>query len=254
MQEGQHCIAEHFSITDWSRWRVEIFEEIFRFHEKHGRLPNNLIGNQKMGEKLEALSVEWLENQEAGGPEMEGFVEIAMKLAKVCELSQCALGYVLGEEEEDGTFFMAHFYDKEEEEEAAFHEMSFMLDDWTHWDRELHGHVTAFEETYGTYPNLLCAHPVTLARLNLHMANTSHRENIQNPDGESPPPDEFPQVGSFCCEAYELTFCMESRADEGQFLLVYDSDPQFTSPDDDDGEPLPMPEEEEPLRKEMATC
>jgi hypothetical protein len=254
MDLGKYCITEHFSITDWSRWRVEIFEKIFLFQEKHGRLPNSLIGNKKMGEKLDALSVEWLENQEAGGPEMEGFVEIAMKLAKVCELSQCALGYVLGEEEEDDTFFMACFHDEEEEDETTFHEMSLHLGDWTHWDREIYEHAVAFEEVYDTYPNLLCANPVTFARLNLQAVNTPKKENIVGPDGESPEPDEFPELQSFCCEDFELTFCLNDELEDGHLILIFDANPDFTTPDDDGGEPVPVTEEEEPLRKEIATC
>ena len=124
----------------------------------------------------------------------------------------------------------------------------FRIDDWTVWDDAIYAQIGVFTSRHGLTPNILLANEASYSRLNLASANTAMRENILGPNGETPEPDEFPELDGFETEDCSLRFCLDTMLSDHCFQLIHDGAPTFTDgPDGDDGEPMPVEEVEEDL-------
>jgi len=124
----------------------------------------------------------------------------------------------------------------------------FRIDDWTVWDDTIYAQIGVFTSRHGVTPNILLANEASYSRLNLASANTAMRENIHGPNGETPEPDEFPELDGFETADCSLCFCLDTMLSDHCFQLIHDADAWFDDdPDGDDGEPIPVEEAEENL-------
>jgi len=111
---------------------------------------------------------------------------------------------------------------------------------FTKWDDTIHFFVLKFYKMYNVYPNLLLASDYTYQKIDLYAQ--MHPERIMDPDGVmtiEASDCEYTGISDFSAVDYSLEFCFDNEITEGNFLLVFDEEPDFS------GEPLPVVEIEE---------
>jgi hypothetical protein len=106
------------------------------------------------------------------------------------------------------------------------------ITDFSVWDDTIHLFVLKFHEKYNVYPNILLASDPTYRKIDLHAQK--HPERLIDPDGENIEAGNTPYEGIsyFTTEDYTLECCLELELTKGNFLLVFDEEPDF------DGEPV----------------
>ena len=106
---------------------------------------------------------------------------------------------------------------------------TFSLGLWSAWDDAIAGAAELFRNLFSVYPNVLLANDVTLRRIDM----IAEKAQLKNENGEKAKSGMYCRVGGFVTEGFELTFGVDKTLSDGNFSLIYDSDP------DDDGEPIP---------------
>lgn len=112
---------------------------------------------------------------------------------------------------------------------------TYTIDRWTRWDDELHACATEFHERFGVYPNILLAHEVTFARIDM----AARKGKILADDGTEAAEGEHTPLSSFVGPDYELDFALDDALEVGDVSLIHDTDP--------DGGGEPVPEEDTPV-------
>lgn len=111
--------------------------------------------------------------------------------------------------------------------------MICFINDYAEWDDIIHEHSCIFFKSYSIYPNLLLASKKTWEKIDEY-ANLYNPENIKPPDQNNidyNQEDDLKSISCFVTSEYSLEFCIEEKANENYFILIFDEDPIF------DGEP-----------------
>lgn len=112
--------------------------------------------------------------------------------------------------------------------------MICFISDYSIWDDTIHEHACKFFDSYSIYPNLLLASKITWQKIDEY-ANLFNPENIKfseyDTSNDEVNEEGIKSISSFVTTTYSLEFCLEEKANENYFILIFDEDPIF------DGEP-----------------
>lgn len=111
------------------------------------------------------------------------------------------------------------------------------------WADELYDSAMKFKEEYRIFPNILIANPHTLNKIDIITHHQKDAVLMNSETGLEKTPDEFVHLGAFCASQFEIEFTIRSSLSDLEFILVYDSDPDF-----DGGEPIPEEKHERILQ------
>lgn len=120
---------------------------------------------------------------------------------------------------------------------------TFSLGLWSAWDDAIARAAELFRNLYSVYPNILLANDVTLRRIDM----IAEKSRFKNESGEKAKGGMYCQVSGFVAEDFELMFGIDEKLTDGQFSLIYDSDPN------DDGEPVPEEDTDGDVIKKTGT-
>ncbi len=116
------------------------------------------------------------------------------------------------------------------------------MSDYTLWDETIHENVLRFHKLYSIYPNIMLASKNTWDKID-EFANLLHPDSIIDSDDyifdEDMDENGIKPISSFESDDYTLHFCVDEKANENYFFLVFDEDPIF------DGEPYEYDESED---------
>ncbi|HNM02772.1 MAG TPA: hypothetical protein PKK05_07655 [Leptospiraceae bacterium] len=128
--------------------------------------------------------------------------------------------------------------DPEEIQYSVVFKKKFRFKDFLLWDKEVHEAAEEFKKEFSLYPVLLAAAPQTLSRIDM-IVNFGSRDRIKNTENSSLEKGEFAQLGGFSSDNFELDFAADSELEDREFLLIFDSDPDWG------GESKDIPEDAE---------
>ena len=113
------------------------------------------------------------------------------------------------------------------------------ISDFYIWDDTINSYVKKFLEKHNVYPNILLASNETYRKIELYAQK--HPERLIAPDHENilNSNEPYQGIGEFIASDYSLEFCINYDLTLGNFILIFDEAPDF------DGEPVPLPKEEE---------
>lgn len=226
-----------FSLESWDRWQVQLMREIVRYKKTHGKTPNNIIGNDAMGQKLQEISKAWEESGEAGDDHAADHHEMTELIMELGGAPNTGMGFVVDEDMKDNTFLMALLPMEEFEGEwiegGEYCDASFVLEDWSDWDVQIEKQAEAFAKEHEVYPNLMAASEATFERLNKEAKESQRRERAEDAEPLEKEEEEG-ELESFASGNFELTFCLSPEAAEGEFLLIFDPDPEFLESEEDE--------------------
>ena len=118
--------------------------------------------------------------------------------------------------------------------------MTGIIIDFAVWDDTINLYVAKFHEKYNVFPNILLANEYTYKKIDLYAQK--HPERIIDSTGEDSIETSsisYQGLSAFTVGEYELDFCLDYEAANGSFILIFDEAPDF------DGEPEPLPVEDE---------
>ena len=118
--------------------------------------------------------------------------------------------------------------------------MTGIITDFAVWDDTINLHVIKFHDKFNVFPNILLANEYTYKKIDLYAQK--HPERIIDPTGENDIETSsisYQGLSTFTAEEYELDFCLSYEIADSSFILIFDENPDF------DGEPEPLPVEDE---------
>jgi len=118
--------------------------------------------------------------------------------------------------------------------------MTGVITDFAVWDDTINLHVIKFHDKFNVFPNILLANEYTYKKIDLYAQK--HPERIIDPTGENDIETSsisYQGLSTFTAEEYELDFCLSYEIADSSFILIFDENPDF------DGEPEPLPVEDE---------
>ena len=118
--------------------------------------------------------------------------------------------------------------------------MTGIITDFAIWDDTINLYASKFYEKFNVFPNILLANEYTYKKIDLYAQK--HPERIIDPTGENnieTSSISYQGLSIFTAEEYELDFCLSYEIADGSFILIFDENPDF------DGEPEPLPVEDE---------
>ena len=107
------------------------------------------------------------------------------------------------------------------------------------WDDTIHIFALKFHQKYNVYPNILLAGEATYRKIDLYAQK--HPERLYDPDGQNTIAKSnysYNGIDVFITEDYSLECCIDYDLTEGNFILIFDEDPDFS------GERVEYPNEE----------
>ena len=228
MEQELELKTTTFQVTDWSRWQVQLMREIVRYKKTHGELPNHLMGCDAMGRTLEERSSAWAEDVEGKSLHPGDHHEMTELIMELGGAPNAAMGFVVDDDIPEGDIMLVAIPMEEGGPDTAVEacDEQFTMEDWDQWDQEIFARTEAFKETHGVFPNLLAASQDTFTRVNQAAASSLQEEGEES--GE-----DIPELESFSSPDFELTFCLHPEAAEGEFLLIYDPEPQFEAEEEE---------------------
>ncbi len=102
----------------------------------------------------------------------------------------------------------------------------FKFNDFLHWDKEVYEAAEDFKDDFSIYPTILAATPQTLSRIDM-VANFGSRDRIKKTENTVLEKTEFAQLGGFSSDNFELDFAADPELEDREFLLIFDSDPDW---------------------------
>jgi hypothetical protein len=116
--------------------------------------------------------------------------------------------------------------------DATIIKRTYMLESTESWDDQLEGFVRRFETELEQTPNILLAHSSTFALMDA--AATAREENrLLDHTGRPPKPSDFPAIGGFVGDGYELEFGVDPTLPDGTLTLIFDSAPEIVGAEPD---------------------
>jgi len=118
----------------------------------------------------------------------------------------------------------------------------FILD-FNEWAEIIYSFVEKFYKKYNVYPNILLASDPTFNKISFYAQIHLETIFILEDDGSSKnmDMDEYSGVNRIVFSDCILDFCIDYEATLGNFILMWDQDPDFS------GEPIPEEEEKKTI-------